>query len=187
MNERRVQLVERAFRSIDKNGNGIIEVSDIKNSYNARKHPDVLQGKRTEDSVLVEFLETFEAHHNLKTGQRGDGSVTLEEFIDYYSNISSSVDNDDYFELIMNNAWNIKGDAATYQTYEKAWVSDDKPVQFRGVHAPRAVQRSGMQSKDNPLYHTQNYYGDKMTASRGNVSGAMYNNPLKIMETIPEK
>lgn len=42
MNERRVQLVERAFRSIDKNGNGIIEVSDIKNSYNARKHPDVL-------------------------------------------------------------------------------------------------------------------------------------------------
>lgn len=46
----------------------MIEVSDIKASYNARKHPDVLQGKRTEDSILVEFLETFEAHHNLKTG-----------------------------------------------------------------------------------------------------------------------
>lgn len=68
MNDQRIALVEKAFRSIDKNGNGVIEVSDIKNSYNAKKHPDVLQGKRTEDSVLVEFLETFEAHHNLKTG-----------------------------------------------------------------------------------------------------------------------
>ena len=73
MNEYRVGLVEKAFHSIDQNGNGMIEVSDIKASYNARKHPDVLQGKRTEDSILVEFLETFEAHHNLKTGQRGDG------------------------------------------------------------------------------------------------------------------
>ena len=68
MNDRRVALVEKAFHSIDQNGNGMIEVADIKASFNARKHPDVLQGKRTEDSVLVEFLETFEAHHNLKTG-----------------------------------------------------------------------------------------------------------------------
>lgn len=187
MSEKRMVLVEKAFRSIDINGNGVIEVSDIKSSFNARKHPDVLQGKRTEDAILVEFLETFEAHHNLKTGQRGDGSVTLEEWMEYYSNISSSIDNDQYFELMINNAWNVKGDAATYKTYDKAWVSDDKPVEFRGTHAPRAVQRSGMQSRDNPLFHTQDYYGDKMTASRGNVSSAMYNNPSKIMETIPEK
>jgi len=114
MNERRIALVEKAFHSIDQNGNGFIEVSDIKASFNARKHPDVLQGKRTEDSILVEFLDTFEAHHNLKTGQRGDGSVTLEEFIDYYGNISASIDNEAYFELMINNAWNVKGDAATY-------------------------------------------------------------------------
>ena len=54
--------------------------------------------------------------------------MTLEEFMEYYSNISSSIDNDQYFELMINNAWNVKGDAATYKTYDKAWVSDDKPV-----------------------------------------------------------
>lgn len=68
MSARRVQLVERAFQVIDRNGNGMLEAEDIKSTYNAKKHPDVLQGKRTEDSVLCEFLETFEAHHNLKTG-----------------------------------------------------------------------------------------------------------------------
>lgn len=136
---------------------------------------------------MCEFLETFEAHHNLATGERADGQVTMQEFTEYYSNISSSIDDDEYFELVINNAWNVKGDAATYKTYEKAWVSDDKPVEFRTAHAPRTVQRSGMQSKDNPLFHTKDYYGDKMTASRGNASGAMYNDPLKVMETIPEK
>jgi hypothetical protein len=61
--------------------------------------------------VLVEFLETFETHHNIRNGAQADGSVTLEEFIEYYKNISVSIDNDDYFALMMNNSWNLKGEA----------------------------------------------------------------------------
>ena len=33
--------------------------------------------------------------------------MTLDEFIEYYNNISCSVDNDDYFELMIRNAWNL--------------------------------------------------------------------------------
>jgi L,D-peptidoglycan transpeptidase YkuD (ErfK/YbiS/YcfS/YnhG family) len=35
--------------------------------------------------------------------------VTLDEFIEYYTNISSNIDNDAYFDLMMNNAWNLDG------------------------------------------------------------------------------
>jgi len=49
---------------MDKNGNGEIELEDIQGTYNARFHPDVKAGKKTEDEVLMEFLETFETHHN---------------------------------------------------------------------------------------------------------------------------
>lgn len=38
-----------------------------------------------------------------------DGKVTPSEFIKYYSNVSASIDNDDYFELMIRNAWHISG------------------------------------------------------------------------------
>ena len=38
---------------------------------------------------------------------KGDGRVTLQEFYDYYSNISASIDNDEYFQLMLTNAWNL--------------------------------------------------------------------------------
>lgn len=36
-----------------------------------------------------------------------DKKVTWDEFLEYYNNISSSIDNDTYFELMMTNAWNL--------------------------------------------------------------------------------
>lgn len=36
-----------------------------------------------------------------------DSVVTLEEFLEYYENISMSVDNDDYFVAIITAAYNL--------------------------------------------------------------------------------
>lgn len=60
MNDFRRDLVERAYIILDKNNDGVIDVSDIKSIYNVKKHPDVLSGKKSEQAVLMEFLETFE-------------------------------------------------------------------------------------------------------------------------------
>lgn len=105
----------------------MLDINDIRESYRADKHPDVTSGKKTKDQVLVEFLETFETHHNIRNGTQSDGSVTVDEFIEYYKNISVSIDNDDYFALVMNNSWNLKGDATPYAKYEKGWKSEDAP------------------------------------------------------------
>lgn len=45
----------------------------------------------------------------------------MDEFIEYYTNISASLDNDDYFALMMNNSWNLSGDSNTYKKYEKGF------------------------------------------------------------------
>lgn len=46
---------------------GLVEVFNgfCLDLYNAKQHPDVKTGKKTEDDVLMEFLETFEQHHSL--------------------------------------------------------------------------------------------------------------------------
>jgi Ca2+-binding EF-hand superfamily protein len=66
LNDFRKSLVEKAFRKIDRDSSGFIEIDDIKDLYNASKHPDVIQGRKTEEQILMEFLETFEMHHNMK-------------------------------------------------------------------------------------------------------------------------
>ena len=39
----------------------------------------------------------------------GDGTITWEEFLDYYRDISVGIDNEDYFELMIRNAWHLSG------------------------------------------------------------------------------
>ena len=86
MNARRQNLVKKAFGVIDKDGSGILDINDIKGTYNAKKHPDVLSGKQAEEDVLLEFLDTFEAAYAVKHGESKtrDGKVSLDEFVEYY-------------------------------------------------------------------------------------------------------
>ena len=103
LNSRRRMLVKMAFTRLDKDGSGEVDPEDLVGVYNASGHPDVLAGRRSEDEVLREFLDTFDV------GGEKDGVVTRQEFENYYSNISASIDDDDYFELMIRNAWHISG------------------------------------------------------------------------------
>jgi hypothetical protein len=103
MSDRRRGLVDLAFSKLDKDGNGVLEPKDIVDLYDASRHPDVLNGKRSPSEILREFLDTFDV------GGEIDGKVTRQEFENYYHNISASIDNDDYFELMIRNAWHISG------------------------------------------------------------------------------
>ena len=112
----RKDFVAKAFKKIDKDGSGTLDINDIKSAYNAKMHPDVKAGKRTEDEILGEFLDTFELHHSMKHPEDRDGKVSLKEFVEYYTNISSTIPNDEYFELMITNAWNLND-----VTYSKGW------------------------------------------------------------------
>jgi Ca2+-binding EF-hand superfamily protein len=103
LTERRLALVKLAFDTLDTNGNGVLEPSELMDKYDASQHPEVLQGKKTETQVLKDWLSVFEV------GGTVDGMVTYQEFVEYYQNLSANIDNDDYFELMIRNAWHIAG------------------------------------------------------------------------------
>lgn len=96
-------MVHLAFRKIDKDNSGELDVQDVISTYDASKHPDVVAGKRSAGEILREFLDTFDV------GGEKDGKVSIQEFENYYGNISASIDDDDYFELMIRNAWHISG------------------------------------------------------------------------------
>ena len=62
----------------------------------------MIAGKKKPAQVFKEFIETFD-------GSDHDGKVTPAEFIKYYEAVSASIDDDDYFELMIRNAWHISG------------------------------------------------------------------------------
>jgi Ca2+-binding EF-hand superfamily protein len=49
MNQARKRMVAQAFDKLDKDGNGWIDINDVRGVYKANKHPDVISGKKTED------------------------------------------------------------------------------------------------------------------------------------------
>jgi len=75
LNERRLNMVKKAFAMLDKSGNGTITVSDIAGIYDVSQNPEFLEGRKTKDEILAEFLNNFD-------GPRGnnDGQVTWDEF-----------------------------------------------------------------------------------------------------------
>jgi hypothetical protein len=55
----------------------------------------------TEDQILETFLESFE-HTDHPTG-----AVEWEDFLNYYTGVSASIDTDVYFDLMMRKAWKL--------------------------------------------------------------------------------
>jgi len=129
MNETRRAIVAKAFKKLDKDGNGYVDINDITGVYSAKTHPDVKSGKKTEQQILLEFLETFEAAHNMRDNDAPDHIVTTEEFDEYYNNVSASIDDDEYFALMMNNAWNLDGSMVV----KKAWGSTNDNTKGRTI------------------------------------------------------
>eukprot|EP00357_Protocruzia_adherens_P004449 CAMPEP_0114993068 /NCGR_PEP_ID=MMETSP0216-20121206/12311_1 /TAXON_ID=223996 /ORGANISM="Protocruzia adherens, Strain Boccale" /LENGTH=302 /DNA_ID=CAMNT_0002356643 /DNA_START=97 /DNA_END=1005 /DNA_ORIENTATION=+ len=105
LNERRSALVNRAFEIMDKDNSGFITVKDVVHVYNVEKNQDFIDGTKTKEEIVSDFLSNFE-------GARGnnDGKITKQEFNDYYSDISSSIPNDEYFVQLMESVWLIGED-----------------------------------------------------------------------------
>lgn len=79
MNKMRISLVEKAFAKMDKTGDGIITVQDLQGVYNIKSHPEYLNGNKTEQELLEDFIKKFEKNGSV------DGQVLLLTFRIYLS------------------------------------------------------------------------------------------------------
>jgi Ca2+-binding EF-hand superfamily protein len=99
-NQRRQAIIDKSFLKFDRDGTGLIKVTDIREVFNCIKHPKVICGELNDDQVFAQFLKHFNDY--------GNGTIERKEWNDYYFVLSSQIDNDDYFVLLMKTAWNLE-------------------------------------------------------------------------------
>jgi Ca2+-binding EF-hand superfamily protein len=110
---RRLTMVNKAFSMLDKDGSGQITLSDIATIYDVSMNPEFLEGRKTRDEILTDFLSNFE-------GAKGnsDGVVTKQEFVDYYTDLSMSTPSDEYFVRMMESTWQVPEEENTQVTQQ---------------------------------------------------------------------
>ena len=93
-------MIIRLFEGINQDGTGIITLTDIGRCFQPQNHQDVKSGKCDIPTLLSEFLDTWESLSN-------QGTINLDAFLEYYASSSAFVEDDQEFEEILNDQWNV--------------------------------------------------------------------------------
>ena len=111
LNANKLNIVEEAFSNIDSKGEDKVHLNVIKMKYNASKHPDVLNGKYTEDEKIMEFLDCFglcyeilKSDSEIKNKENED-YVDFEIFANFYEYVSFIYPRDKDFEYVVRSTW----------------------------------------------------------------------------------
>ena len=109
ISQQRKICIQKVFDRFNKDNNGKVSISEIKLLFNSRRHPDVISGKKSEGEIFGEFLDNIENYREYLEHLRGayENNFTLEDFINFYSIAGMSMDDDNIFEFMMNNCWNL--------------------------------------------------------------------------------
>jgi len=146
----RFALIEDAYIVLGgdpKSEDSEVNPSALKQNFCAEGHPLVVKGEMDPGVVLGEFLDTFSLLAHVLGGCQ-TGAVTFPDFLAYYDLVSSTIDSDALFELLMS----------------RLWLGQDEPESVADpaspVRGPAASQGGGSPSKrwavpvealDNPL------------------------------------
>ena len=106
LNERREKIVKAAFKRLDTENCGIVNLQDVKAFFYSKNCPLVKEGDVTEEEYYNNFMETFQTHHNLVRSPKIK-KVNLEEFLNYYKYFSLTVDDDYLFEETIISTWKL--------------------------------------------------------------------------------
>jgi len=158
MSLNRQLIIKKVFDSFEKESDGKILTSDIKSKFNYSRHPDALNGKNSPIEIynnFLDFLETFrEYNDNIRGGY--SFSMSYDEFEGFYNMISLCVEDDNYFEKILKNCWNLEEDSTDANMNINAYYyNDDLSNNYKRVNQNNKQNirmKTGSQIINNNIY-----------------------------------
>ena len=113
MKDSRVTIIKEVFNNLDKTGDGFVTVDDLRGVYDVHANPDVSAGSVSADVALQNFLAQWDLFEK-------DGKISVDDFIEYYHDLGSLIDDDVYFEWMIRSAWKI-GSSSYIPSADKAF------------------------------------------------------------------
>ena len=105
LQERRKLYIIGIFENIDIEKKGEVSIQKLKNMYNSKYHPDVLNGTKSQEDAFEQFCNSLDLYCQVNDIQT-NGNISFENFIDYYSGVSACIPDDILFEDMLNGVWN---------------------------------------------------------------------------------
>ena len=101
LNEIKLNYVEDAYSVLNINQNEKVPIEYIKRKYDAKNHPDVILGKKTEEEKLLEFIDCFEINFDLLNQYSNVNFIDFEIFANFYEYVAFVYDDDNIFGKIL--------------------------------------------------------------------------------------
>ena len=105
INAKRRNVVQLAFKRLDRKGVGEVTWDYFTQEYGASYHPDVIKGLKTESQILKDLSGYAQQPNN--TNHNNTAVINYVEFIDMLSDISSMVSDDDIFVDLIRNSFEL--------------------------------------------------------------------------------
>jgi len=107
LNERRLSIVEKAWSRMDKYKQNSITMDVLKDTFQAERHPDVSNGKKSPDEALTDFIEIYEVHHNCFNNYERTQKISKAEFMQYWRTMNPHYEEDAAFVSAVKNCWGV--------------------------------------------------------------------------------
>ena len=146
-NINREMIIKNVFDSFSKDTNNKISIKNLKQRFKACNHPDVINQKKTEREIYYDFIESIDIFKNYRLHLEGqnyyDDSLSYQEFLEYYKEISMSIKDDKLFEEILFNCWNITKEKSVYNNEENNKINSYEESNLRINTANQILNNKG--------------------------------------------
>lgn len=113
MTPARLAVVEKVWTALGgdlSDEKSSVTPSALKDRIACEQHPQVMRGECEPGPILAEFLDTFSLLAYVRGGCE-NGTVTFGDILAYYEVVSSTIENDAFFNLMMTRLWLLPSEA----------------------------------------------------------------------------
>ena len=164
MNSYRKNIVTNIFYSICKMeniNNDEISINILKEKFRPENHPEVLNHRRKPNDIYFQFCESLDIFTKLNNILN---NINLDQFIDFYSGISSSIVDDRYFSYVINNVF----------------PNNDNEIENNNESNKQKLK----ESSSSPKINANKFYINDNKEDRNNLNENNYNRNSFIKERI---